>query len=248
MKTKDIKTEKEIHNGRRAKLRELFAKSGLESFNDTQVLEYALGFCVPRQDTNPTAHRLINKFGSLAAVIDAHPDKLKEIIGVGEQSAYFISFLGELLHYYHINKAKDMKITSPNDAAAYFKDVMPTYTTEQFVMVCLGLSGNVLIRDNTTSNDISKVDINVRELVDIALRVKTTAVVIAHNHPTDDPTPSDTDTLLTRQIITVFDALGIKVLDHIIFAKNGESFSFAENHLIGALLHEYKIYKESPRL
>ena len=92
-KVNDTKTDSQIHHGRRGKLRKRIENYGLHTLNETEVLEFALGIAVPRVDTNPLAHRLINTFGSLDGVINAHPDKLKKVAGVGEQTACFLYFL-----------------------------------------------------------------------------------------------------------------------------------------------------------
>jgi len=242
-KIKDTAVDKQIHHGRREKLRKSFLDFGLVSFNETQVLEYALGLAIPRLDTNPTAHRLINTFGSLNGVIDAHPDKLREISGIGEQAAIFLNFLKQFVTYYQ-RKARDerAKITTPAQAIEYLREVMKTYSTEQFVLLCLDKSGAIILEQTTTSGDLDKVDINLRQIVDIALRVKTASVIIAHNHLGENANPSDADIMLTRWLVNIFTPLSIKVIDHIIFSAKGSVYSFNEHKLIGIFAKEHKSF------
>jgi len=245
-KIKDEAVDKQIHHGRREKLRKSFLDFGLVSFNETQVLEYALGLAIPRLDTNPTAHRLINTFGSLTGVIEAHPDKLREVSGIGEQAAIFLNFLKQFVTYYQ-RKARDTnaKITTPAKAIEYLREVMKTYSTEQFVLLCLDKSGAIILEQTTTSGDLDKVDINLRQIVDIALRVKTASVIVAHNHLGENASPSDADIMLTRWLVNIFTPLSIKVIDHIIFAATGLVYSFHEHKLLEIFKREYKSFATS---
>jgi len=236
----DPKTDEQIHNGRREKLRASFAKYGLETFNETQVLEFALGMVIPRSDTNPTAHRLINQFGSLHGVISACPEKLKSIGGMGEVSANFLHFLKQFVTYYMGIERKEQKINSPTDAVEVLRSLMQTYPVEHFIMVCLDKTGTVILHD-TIKGNIDKVDINLREVTDIALRVQTASVVFAHNHLTQNPNPSDADMRLTRSVTSLLLPLGINIIDHLIFA--GEKFySFAGAGVIDTFKREFRQY------
>ena len=239
----DKEIDMQIHAGRREKLRQLFLKYGLQSFNETQILEYALGLCIPRIDTNPTAHRLINTFGSLHGVIDAHPDKLREVAGIGESAAIFLNFLKQFITYYQ-NSIKDtkIKIKKPSEAINHLREVMKTYSTEQFVLICLDKSGAIILEQTTTTGDLDKVEINLREIVDIVLRVKTASVLIAHNHLDNDVTPSSADILLTRYLVNIFIPLGVDVMDHIVFGSEGASYSFHEQKVLDIFKREHKSF------
>ena len=243
-KITDKEVDKQIHDGRRAKLRAQFLKYGLESFNEVQVIEFALGIAIPRIDTNPTAHRLINKFGSLNGVIDAHPNKLKEIGGIGEQAAFFLSFLKQFVTYsVNLEKPKD-KIKTPGDAVILLREVMKTFTREYFVLVCLDKSGSIILQD-TMAGGLDKVDINLRDITDTALRVKASAVVLAHNHLDEGFTPSDADIRLTRSLVNIFAPLGIDVMEHLIFNINGAHYSFATKGIMDVLKREYRSFAVS---
>ena len=243
-KIKDIETEKQIHYGRREKLRATFLKYGLESFNETQVLEFALGLSIPRIDTNPVAHRLINKFGSLNGVIDAHPDKLKEVAGIGEQSAFFLSFLKQFVTYSTGLRKSCDKIKTPEDAVTFLREVMKTFTCEHFVLLCLDKTGAVILQDKM-AGDLNKVDISLRDITDTALRVKAVAVVLAHNHLDESVTPSDADILLARSIINILAPLGIDVMEHLIFSTDGKHFSFHKSRFLEILKNESRAFSES---
>jgi len=228
--TKAILNE-QIHNGRRKKLRARFLDNGLETFNECEVLEFALGFCIPRVDTNPAAHSLINKFGSLQAVIDAKPADLEKAYGIGEQSAVFLHFLKQLTSYLSKQTIVNKKIITPAQAIDFLAPMLRTYTVEQFVVVCLDTAGKVKKVHNITNHELDMVHVNVREIISMVTATKTAQVVLAHNHLNDDPQPSMNDMQLTRRLALTFQNLGIKFLDHIIIAGDND-YSF---HLSGLL-------------
>ncbi|MCL2755457.1 MAG: hypothetical protein FWE45_00175 [Firmicutes bacterium] len=242
-KIKDEKTDSEIHHGRRRKLRDLFVEHGLETFNETQVLEYALGLCIPRIDTNPTAHRLINKFGSLSGVIEAHPEKLQEVGGVGENTAVFLSFLRQFVTYATKRKNRKEQINNTQNAVEYLQPIMQTYSSEEFILVCLDKAGKIILQEQVEGN-IHKVDLDLREIMDAVLRVKAAAVVVSHNHVSESVTPSDADILLTRSLVNLFTPLQIHVLDHLIFGKE-EYYSFKSSGLLDIFRREHKSFQIS---
>ena len=246
MKVKDKSADEQIHNGRRKKLRERFDKYGLESLNETEVLEFALGVAIPRIDTNPTAHRLINKFGSLDGVINAHPDKLKQVAGIGEQCAYFLSFLKQFVTYMMGLHKNNEKIKNPSDAVNYLKDTFSMFTSEQLILLCLDKAGTVLLQERIGGN-LDKVDVDLRRIVDTALRVRGVAVILAHNHLSGNTAPSDADLRLTRELVNVLLPLGIDVMEHLIFSEKCDSFSFARNGTLDVFKREHRrFFKNSP--
>ena len=224
----------QIHAGRRKKLRERFLTNGLDSFNECEVLEFALDFCIPRQYTNPAAHSLIEKFGTLQAVVDAEPTDLITVHGIGEQTALFLRFLKDLTTYLAKHRANKVKIITPEDAIQHLAPLMRSYTVEQFMVVCLGTAGNIIKIHNTTNHELDMVHVNVREIISIVTNSKTAQVVLAHNHLNEDPQPSMDDMQLTRRLLLTFHYLGIKFLDHIVFA-NEKNYSFHCNGLLEIL-------------
>jgi len=244
-KIKDEETDKQIHHGRREKLRASFLKYGLETFNQTQVIEFALGIAIPRIDTNPTAHRLMNRFGSLDGIIEAHPDKLQEVPGVGTQAAYFLSFLRQFVTYATKAKQTATHLRNHHEVVNYLAPVMQTYSTEEFTLLCLDKNGKILLQEQIHGN-MNRVDINLRELVDIILRVKASGIIIAHNHIDGGTNPSECDIAFTRIIVNILAPLEINVIDHLIFGKGDQEkiFSFA-TALLPLFKKEQKSYANS---
>ncbi len=220
-----------IHAGRRQKLRDRFLQNGLDNFNECEVLEFALGYCIPRQDTNPAAHSLIERFGSLEKVMDAEPNALTHAYGIGEQASTFLHFLKEFSVYLAKHRLHKIKIITPQNAIDYLQPLMRAYSVEQFVVVCIDSAGNVIKIHDITNQELDMVHVSVREIISIVTSVKTAQVVLAHNHLNEDPKPSLSDMQFTRRLWLTFDNLGIKFLDHLIFADE-KVYSF---HCTGML-------------
>jgi len=236
-KVSDKETDDKIHHGRREKLRTTFQRYGLETFNETQVIEFALGMVVPRTDTNPTAHRLMDTFGSLNNVISATPDKLEKVPGVGPLASCFLHFLKQFTTYINGVERQSEKINSPTDAIKILKELMKTYAIEHFIVVCLDKAGSVMLHQSIPG-DIDKVDINLRSVVDVALRVQCASVVFAHNHLGDNVHPSGADVHITRGLLGVLLPLNVKIIDHIIFGKD-DYYSFFQSGVLDILKREH---------
>lgn len=229
----------QIHAGRRQKLRDRFLADGLDTFNECEVLEFALGFCIPRQDTNPAAHSLINLFGDLRAVVEATPADLARAYGIGENAGIFLSFLQQFTTYLAKQEIRKHKIDTPNQAEEYLQPLMKTYAVEQFVVISLDYAGKVKSINAITNNELDSVHISMRELVAIATTTGAAKILVAHNHLNEDPRPSIADMNLTRRLIAAFDVLNINFLDHVIFA-GGKSYSFVKSGLMDVFRDEHK--------
>ena len=214
------KLQNQIHAGRRQKLRDRFRADGLEHFNECEVLEFALGFCVPRVDTNPAAHSLINHFGNLNAVVNANPSELAKVYGIGEQTAAFLHFLQAMTTYLAKHRAEHSKIVTPDDAVDELQPLMSSYAEERFLVACLDNAGNIIKIHTITNHELDMVHVNIREIIAVITATKTAQVVLAHNHLNENPLPSVNDMQLTRRLVITFQNLGIKLLDHLIFAHN----------------------------
>ena len=136
------------------------------------------------------------------------------------------------------------KIKTPADAVGFLREVMKTFTCENFVLLCLDKCGSVILYDKMAGS-LDKVDINLRDITDTALRVKAVAVVVAHNHLDEGITPSDADIFLTRSLVNIFAPLGIDVMEHLIFNSEGTHFSFWKSKLLDMIKREHKSFSES---
>ncbi len=225
-----------IHKGHRERLRAMATKTGLDKLPEHQALELLLSYVIPQKDTNPLAHALIKKFGSLAGVFEASPTKLKTVKGMGEVSASFISTCGQIPQIYKNSKIKDkVSLTTPQKAIDYFENIVAIGSHEKFYVAYLNSRCEVLKHENFSSGSVSKVAIDIKELVHNILQLPTTGIIVCHTHPEGEAKPSKDDMDFTRKLTITLQSIGIKLLDHIILAKDNY-FSFLNE----GLLEEYK--------
>ncbi len=218
-----------LHSGHRQRLRQRFLSEGLKHFEDHQVLELILFYAIPRGDTNEIAHRLIKHFGRLSAVFDARVSDLQQVKGVGEQAAILINTLPALMRrYQHDRMVRDAPVL--NSAVAvreYLKPLMAGRTREVFYVLCLDSQLRVRFPAQITQGTVKDAFVHPREVVEAALAHHASAVVLAHNHPSGEVTPSQADRHLTKQLVQALSIMDINVLDHVIIADE-QSYSFAE--------------------
>lgn len=221
-----------MHDGHRARLRERYLNEGLDSFAPHEVLELLLFYAIPRADTNVLAHRLISHFGSFAAVLEADPESLCEVLGIGKKTAVFLNLLHSASNYYVKNRWGDRPaLLNTTDAGNYVRAQIGERTSEVFLLLCLDSYRRVIRSVLVSEGTVSETPIQPRKLAETALRHRACAVILAHNHPSGVLHPSDDDLALTRSLCVMFESLGINVIDHIIVAGAGFT-SLAERGLM----------------
>ena len=212
-------SEKAVHAGHRARMRERFIKEGLSGFSEHEVLELLLMFAIPQRDVNPLAHRLIERFGSLSTVLEAAPSELMQVTGVGENAAALLSLMPQLMGYYqHSAMGSKPVITNLAEARKYAGALFFGLHEERVYMICVDQSGRVLHPALLHRGTIDQVQIYPREVVETALRYHAHAVLLAHNHPSGTAEPSQDDYDSTRAVISALNVIGVRVIDHLIFA------------------------------
>ncbi len=225
-----------VHDGHRERLRARFAEHGLESFNELNALELLLCYAIPRRDTNETAHRLLDTFGSLSGVFEASMQELTSIPGIGENAATLILMVPQLVKKARVSKAKETKIIrNSTDAGNYLLPYFLDEPDEIVMMLCLDNKRAVICCREMGRGVVNCVDANIRRMVETALKVKTTTVIIAHNHPNGVALPSREDDSFTRTLYRSLGLLGITLEDHIIVA-NDEFVSLADS----GVMHLFK--------
>lgn len=218
-----------MHEGHRKRLRENFLKNGLDNFQSHNVLEMLLFYTIPRSDTNETAHRLIDRFGSLSAVLEAPVEELMKVKGVGERTATFLHLIPEITRVYLKDKQENVKILdTPEKVAAYLLPYFVGKTKENVVVLCLDNKCAVKNCSVMAEGSVSMGDINNRNLIELVIRSNATSVVIAHNHPNGVPAPSKEDVETTYMLTSLFKSIDVVLSDHIIVA-GGEWCSMASS-------------------
>jgi DNA repair protein RadC len=225
--------EENLHAGHRERLRKRFQEEGLDGFADHQIMELLLFHVIPRGDTNPIAHRLIKRFGSLSAVLEADPKDVATVDGIGEKAALFLAMIPQVTRrYFHDRVLRDRpKLNSSEAVADYLVPLMAGRPEEVFYVLCLDTQLRVVYPALVSEGTIKEAVVYPRHVVEEAIRHRAAAVVFAHNHPAGTAKPSQADHHLTRLLVQALGPLNIKVLDHIIVAGN-DTFSFAREGLM----------------
>ena len=208
-----------IHKGHRQRVKERFLQEGLDHFTDIQVLELLLFYCVPRQDTNPLAHRLLQHFGSFAQVLDAPVEELAKVPGIGEAAATFLHLIPEASRYYQVDRASNVVILSTLDKCARY--MVPFFygrRVETVFLLCLDAKCKVLCCKEVGEGSVNSAGISVRRIVETALGANASTVILAHNHPSGIAIPSGEDVQTTRRIAMALQAVEIQLADHIVVA------------------------------
>lgn len=223
-----------IHEGHRARLKQRFAEHGERVFDDHQLLELMLFYAVPQGDVNPLAHRLINHFGSFAAVLDANPEELRKVKGVGDHTALFLSMFPQILRRYMASKSGNEElICSTADAGEYLLPYFFGTRNETAFLLCLDAKGKVLSCRFLAEGSLDRVGLNSRQVVETALEDRASSVILAHNHISGLATPSEADVALTLALRPLLRSLGIHLLDHLVIA-DGDFVSMAQSGLLPA--------------
>lgn len=210
-----------IHEGHRKRMKERFLKSGLDDFAPHNVLEFLLFYSIPRGDTNPIAHRLIDAFGSLSGVFDATPEELMKVSGVGESTAILISMIPQMARKYLEDKADAVNVVGGcGDIGAYLLPKFIGRTNEALMMVSIDNKNKVISCSVVAEGTVDSAKVSRRKVMEEAMKVKATRVILAHNHPRGVAVPSAEDVAMTREIGRLFAQVGIELVDHIIIADD----------------------------
>lgn len=210
--------------GHRDRLRARFAENGAKALADYELLELLLFRSIPRRDTKPIAKALLARFGTIAEVLSAPSERLVEIDGVGEAVALDLKIMqaaGQRLTKDVIQEK--MVLSSWSDLLAYCHAAMAYEEKEQFRLLFLDKKNQLIADEVQQVGTVDHTPVYPREVVKRALELSATAVILLHNHPSGDPTPSQADILMTQKIIEIAQPLGITVHDHVIIGKEGHT-------------------------
>jgi DNA repair protein RadC len=228
----DQAAETPHYHGHRERLRERFYAAGPEALSDYELLEMALFPALPRRDTKPLAKALLKEFGSFAEVVHSPVARLREVDGIGEASINQIKLLAAAASRVAKGEIKrKLALSSWNDVIAYCRSGMAFADKEQFRLLFLDKRNQLIADEIQQTGTIDHTPVYPREVIKRALELSATALVLVHNHPSGDPTPSQADIQMTRAILQIATPLGIAVHDHIIVGKNGHA-SFKAMKLI----------------
>ncbi len=222
------------HEGHRARLRQRFRHAGLDAFAPHETLELLLTYAIPRRDTKPIAYALMDRFGSLHAVLQAAPEELMLVEGLGENAATLISLMTPLFRAYRRSAEEDQPtLTNQEQAVRYCESLFEGERYEKFYVICLDARMRRLNTALISTGDIAEVRVYARHVLAALTQCNAMGAIIAHNHPSGTAAPSAEDVLLTNGIARLLDGVGIRLYDHMIVSTDA-TFSFRRGGLLTA--------------
>lgn len=207
-----------LHKGHRQRVRARFLDVGLDGFSPHEILELLLFYTHQRVDTNEIAHRLIDRFHTLSGVFDADLEALVEVDGINETSAVLLKMIPQLSRQYRISSQKAVYLGTFDAVCDFFRNLYVGEQSERLRVACLSDRLKLTACDVVSEGGPSGVPINMRKIVEYALRQKCDIVVLAHNHPNGSAVPSNEDIVATQQIFHALKTVGIQLVDHVIVA------------------------------
>ena len=227
-KRSSVETPEEAphYHGHRERLRARFMEAGAQALADYEMLELVLFRAVPRRDVKPLAKSLLARFGSFAEVISAPTERLKEIDGLGEAAVTEFKIVQAAAHRLARGALEKRPVLSSWSAVIdYVRAAQAFAEKEQFRILFLDKKNQLIADEVQQEGTVDHTPVYPREVVKRALELSATAIILVHNHPSGDPTPSQADIDMTRQIANVAKPLGVALHDHIIVGKDGHASS-----------------------
>ncbi len=218
--------------GHRERLRTRFKKTGLSGWQDYEILEFILTYCMPRRDTKPIAKALLRKFKTVGAVLDADEEDLKSISDLGLRSAMLLRLFREVGEIYLKSRLKEKdSVSSPGAVYDYLAVSLKGRKEEEFKVIFLNSANRPLEVETVQVGTVDKSAIYPRKVVQRALKHGAVSVIVAHNHPGGSLKPSEDDIRITEALKSALATVDISLLDHVIISGNGY-FSFKEKGIL----------------
>jgi DNA repair protein RadC len=212
------------YHGHRARLRERFQNAGPDALSDYELMEMVLFAAQPRRDVKPLAKALLKTFGSFAEAVHAPEARLREIDGMGEASVHQLKLIAAASQRIAKGELKSRTaLSSWHEVIDYCRTSMAFADREQFRLLFLDKRNRLIADEVQQTGTVDHAPVYPREVIKRALELSATAIILVHNHPSGDPTPSQADIQMTKAIVEIARPLGIAVHDHIIVGKNGHT-------------------------
>lgn len=216
------------NEGHRGRLRERFLKSGLAGFHDYEIIELLLTLGTPRRDCKQQAKNLLSEFKTLRGVLEADAQELQKIKDIGPVNAISLKLIQEIARKFLKEKAiKRTACQTPKEVFDYLYHSMRDLKVEVFKVIFLDSRNRIIEIEDLFKGTLNKSAIYPREIMKKAISYNAISLIFAHNHPSGDPEPSDSDKEITKDLISAGKIMDIKVLDHIIIGDN-RYYSFSD--------------------
>lgn len=210
-----------MHDGHRERMKKRFLSEGLDNFTDVQVLELLLFYAIPQRDTNPIAHELIDRFGSLSQVFSASVEELQKVNGIKQNAATLIQLVPEVVRFIGVDEIMNTKILPTIESCGeYLKRFLSHRKNETVFLLCLDSKCKVLCCKEIGEGSVNSASISIRKIVETALSVNASSVVLAHNHPSGIALPSAEDVQTSMRAARALGMVDIALADHIIVADD----------------------------
>lgn len=246
MRTEDIAEKNEkvknIHAGHRKRVRQELFNVDFTTASEVRVLESLLFATHEQKDVNPLAHALLDKFGSLVGVLEASPNELSKVKGVGEATVYHLTSYLKIFKLYNLKRIQDrVKVNNSNEIVKHFASLIRNERVEKSIVLIIDDNYEVKRKQVLElSNTASKIEIDFNQCYNLfAGNEHCKYIVLLHNHPSGTVYPSFNDNNLTEAFYGRFRVLGKILLDHIIVSQN-ESFSYKDMGLIADYERKYQ--------
>ena len=207
-----------IHTDHRRRVKNRFRNEGLDHFEELHALELLLFYGLPREDTNPIAHDLLNKFGSLRNVLEAPVEQLMTVHKIGEHAAILLSLVKGIARKYMISGDSEAPLNTMADCGTYLVNRFLGRRDEVVMLLCLDAKRAPLCCRIVSEGSVNAAEISTRKVVEAALAVNATSVILAHNHPSGIAVPSMQDIVTTRRMGAALSAVDIILEDHFVVA------------------------------
>ena len=233
--------EKNLHAGHRSRAVELLLNNA-DALTDHQILEVLLFYVIPRQDTNPLAHKLIKIFGDLDGVFSASLTQLSAVEGVGERVSAFLLAMGEVLKRGRKKQVMKLDFSTPQRTKEYLVNLLGEEKNEKFIMLLLDKKYSLIAKVEFTDNERHKVSAEIPELVSALNVYKPYYAILTHNHTSGDCSPTKEDDLSTKKINLLCELNGVNLVDHVIVSGN-KTFSYKGENLIDQIKKQANLEK-----
>ena len=217
--------ETDDHAGHRHRVRQRFLKVGGDALEDYELLELALQLAIPRRDTKALAKALLREFGSFSGVFNASQTRLEKIEGLGPTSVAHIKVIQAVAARFGRDRIDSEQpiLASWSQLIDYCRSQMAFESIEQFRILFLDKKNRLIVDEVQQTGTVDHTPVYPREVIKRALELSATALILVHNHPSGDPSPSAADVRMTREISDTARPLGITLHDHIIIGKSGHA-------------------------
>lgn len=213
-----------LNSGHRSRLRERFLAQGLDTFADYEVVELLLTFAIPRVDVKPTAKILIKEFGNLRGILCAEIEALKKINLIGDNAATFLKFINALIPIFHQNELalSGDEISTIGKLMKLFRTRIGSLPSEVLEMVCFDAKLKIVDKGlvRLFEGSVNSANVDIRKIVETAIKRGASSIALAHNHPSGDPRPSLEDIRFTRKLSDACRPIDLNFIEHVIVGKN----------------------------